>query len=106
MTDEEMILAYTVEQLSTSEIGRKIGMSPAWVSEVLKRNGVQMRTKGNDLRPSRVAERLAWSRMGAERPFEDRDEDYIAAVFRASPRGFLGRWSEKPGGWLHGRAIT
>jgi hypothetical protein len=86
MTNEEMARLYVHEGLSTHAIANRCDGCAKNISRRLKRMGVKMR----DPVGGRDVLRLAWPRV-----CENRDEEFVAAIFSAHPRGYLGPWFDK-----------
>lgn len=85
MTDEEMIVAYVVEELSTSSLGRLTGVSPSTIYDRLKTLGVAMRGRG-EFTPKqseiqRVKAQDAWRENNGA--YEHGDERFVRRVLAA-----------------------
>jgi DNA-binding Lrp family transcriptional regulator len=80
MTADEIVHAYTVQELSTNEIGRRMGVSPSWVTERLENAGVARRPAGS----LTAAQRADHASKAVYRPpVESRDAEFVALILAA-----------------------
>jgi hypothetical protein len=77
MTEADIVHAYTVEELSTSEIGRRLGVSPSWVADRLQRAGVARRRPGSMTLAQRADHA---SKTVYRQPGENRDREFVARI--------------------------
>jgi hypothetical protein len=77
VTIDDIVHAYTVEQRSTTELGRMLGVSPSWITERLQRAGVERRRAGTMTHAQRA-------RMGDKTayrpPNENQDHEFVRRI--------------------------
>jgi hypothetical protein len=91
MTDEELINAYVVQELSTVKVAKLARLHPRTVQRRLGKLGVPRRgvppglQRYNDLRVV----------CAATLRVPNSDEAFLAALYAAHPQGYLGPWLDK-----------
>jgi len=77
MTEADIVYAYTVEQRSTTEIGRLMGVSANWVTARLQNAGIPRRRAGSLTQAQR--ESLAIKTVYRQ-PGENQDHEFVRRI--------------------------
>lgn len=99
LSDDELVLRYTVELESIGDLARQTGKGTGTITDRLLANGVTIRQRG-DWNPHKKAAVALTTRghIGDGESTEEQHEKHLKLVFAANPTGFVCIGSYRRGG--------